>query len=155
MNIVKVKCRNTLSDISIMYNKNTPQKLSKRTVQRRLHEIGYHRRAVKKTTTISKQNRLKRRLFCRSHLHWSVNFDWSRVIFSDETQVVLGKNRKVFVWRKNDEKWKPCCLGIYSPNDPQTPQLSVMFWGCITSDYVGTCEARCTSTLVRPLQRST
>lgn len=51
---------------------------------------------LKKTTTISKQNRLKRRLFCRSHLHWS------RVLFSDETQIVSGKNKKVFVWRKND-----------------------------------------------------
>lgn len=84
VNIVKVNRRNTFSDIYIMFNENTPQKLSKRTVQRRLHEKGYHRRAVKKTTTISKQNKLKRRLFCHSHLHWGVNRDWSRVIFSDE-----------------------------------------------------------------------
>lgn len=73
------------------------KKLSKRTVQRRLHEQGYHRRAVKKTTTISKQNRLKRRFFCRVHLQWKLNRDWSRVIFWDETQTVLGKNRKTFL----------------------------------------------------------
>ena len=114
LNVVKVNRRKTLSDISALYNENTPQQLSKRTVQRRLHENGYHRRVVKKTTTISKRNRLKRRIFCRSHLHWTVNRDWSQVIFSDETQIVLGPNRKVYVWRKNEEKWKPRCLGIYS-----------------------------------------
>lgn len=37
---------------------------------------------------------------------------------------------------KREDKWKLGCLGIY--NDPQTPQLSIMFWGYITSDVVDT-----------------
>jgi hypothetical protein len=68
--------------------------------EKEIHENGYHRRVVKKTTTISRRNRLKRRIFCRSHLHWTVYRDWSRVIFSNETQIVLGPNKKVYVWRK-------------------------------------------------------
>ena len=60
-----------------------------------------------KTTIISKQNRLKRRIFCKSHLHRNVALDWARAIFSDETQVVIVKNRRVQAWRKNEEKWKP------------------------------------------------
>ena len=60
-----------------------------------------------KTTIISKQNRLKRRIFCISHLHRNVALDWARAIFSDETQVVIVKNRRVQAWRKNEEKWKP------------------------------------------------
>lgn len=45
--------------------------------------------------------------------------------------------KKVLVWRKIDEKWKPRCLGIYSPKSPQIPQLSVIFMGCINSYSVG------------------
>lgn len=105
-NIVKSNRRRTLTDISALYNENTPQKLPKRTIQRRLHRSGIHRRVVKKTITVLKQNRLKRRLFCRSHLHWNDNLDWSRAIFSDETQIVLGKNRRVLVWRKKGGQMK-------------------------------------------------
>ena len=49
-----------------------------------------------------KQNRLKRRIFCRSHLHWNVACDWAKMIFSDETQVVIGKNRRVQECEKMD-----------------------------------------------------
>lgn len=45
--------------------------------------------------------------------------------------------KKFLVWRKIDEKWKPRCLGIYSPKGPQIPQLSVIFMGCINSYSVG------------------
>lgn len=37
--------------------------------------------------------------------------------------------KKFLVWRKIGEKWKPRCLGIYSPKGPQIPQLSVILWG--------------------------
>ena len=52
------------------FDENTHQKRSKRRVQRRIHEDGNHRIVVKKPTTIniSKENRLIRRIFCRSHL---------------------------------------------------------------------------------------
>ena len=139
LNVVKTNRRKTLSEISATFNQQTPQKLSKRRVQRRLHEHGYRKRVVKKVTTISARNRLKRRAFSRSHLHWNVQRDWSKVIFSDETQVVLGKNKRVQVWRKNEEKWKPRCLGVYA--EKSVPQLSAMFWGCIRYEGVGTLDS--------------
>jgi hypothetical protein len=33
--------------------------------------------------------------------------------FSDEMQVVLGKNSRVYVWRKSEERWNTQCLGLY------------------------------------------
>ena len=134
--MVKNNRRKSLTEITSTFNRSAPRNLSKRTIQRRLHEHGYYRRVVKKHTTISAKNRLTRRAFSRSHLHWTVERDWSRVIFSDETQMVIGKDKRVYVWRKNEEKWKPRCLGVYQ--DKTVPQLSVMFWGCICFEGVGT-----------------
>ena len=62
---------------------------------------------------------------------------WKKVIFSDKTQVILGKDRKVYIWRKDNEKWLPTCLGEHGDPNPHV-RASVMFWGCITYDGVGT-----------------
>lgn len=55
------------------------------------------------------------------------------MIFSDETQVLIGQNIFVSLWRKTSEKWKPYCL-----NQRNTPvKVSCMFSGCITYDGIG------------------
>jgi hypothetical protein len=38
---------------------------------------------------------------------------WSKIIFSDETQVVIGKNKKIYVWRCSHETVMPQCVGQY------------------------------------------
>ena len=63
----------------------------------------------------------------------SVQLYWKRVQFSDETQVVFGQDRRVYVWRKADEIWRPECFGLRGGL-----RVAVMFWGCITYDGVGT-----------------
>lgn len=55
---------------------------------------------------------------------------------SDETQVVLGTDHKVYVWRKADEKWRPEYLGLRSVRNGGV-RLSVSFWGCICYSGVG------------------
>ena len=50
---------------------------------------------------------------------------------------MLGKNSKVHIWRRDDEKWAPKCLGEHADTNPNV-RASVMFWGCITYDGVGT-----------------
>lgn len=135
--VVKTNRRKTLKDITSIYNSQTPTKISLTTVKRRLKFHGYKRRVVKKKIVISKQNRVRRRAWCRGKLHMTVENYWRKVIFSDETQVVLGKDRKVYIWRKDNEKWLPRCLGEHSDPNPQV-QTSVMFWGCVTYDGVGT-----------------
>jgi hypothetical protein len=59
-----------------------------------------------------------------------------KVIFSDETQVVLGTDHKVYVWRKADEKWRPECLGLRSARNGGV-RIFVSFWGCICYSGVG------------------
>ena len=59
------------------------------------------------------------------------------MIFSDETQVVLGTDDRVYVWRKTDEKRRPECLGMRSVRNGGCP-ISVSFWGCICYSGLGT-----------------
>jgi hypothetical protein len=81
--------------------------VSSRTVCRRLFREGYKHRVVSKKITISQVNRFG---FCRRKLHWTVD-QWSHIIFSDETKIILGQNRKIYVWRKADERRRPECVG--------------------------------------------
>jgi hypothetical protein len=89
------------------------------TVRRLLSFFGYKRRIVKKKIIVSNVNRFKRRAWCRSKLHCTVENFWKKVIFSDETQIVLGKGSKVHVWRKECEQWALYCLGEGRTRQPR------------------------------------
>jgi len=130
---VKLNRREPLATITNKVNEVIPRNISHRTVRRRLKFYGYSRRRVRKTLTVSLVNRKKRVAWCRSKLCWTVNQNWKKVIFSDETQVVIGNNQRVYVWRKSDELWRPECLGLRGAS-----KVSVMFWGCICYTSVGT-----------------
>lgn len=110
--------------------------MSTRTVKHRLHFLKFNRRKVAKTLTISKVNRVKCVKWCRDYKNWSVDQNWKTVIFSDETQMVLGTDHKVYVWRKADEKWRPECFGLRSVRNGGVC-LSVSFWGCICYSGIG------------------
>jgi hypothetical protein len=43
---------------------------------------------------------------------------------------MLGRNGKVYVWRKPDERFRPDCLGQLDDFET-TCRASVMFWGVI------------------------
>lgn len=135
--MVRNNRRQTLNELTSRYNEQTETELSSRTVRRRLFDEGFKRKRVSKATTISKINREKRKRFCREKRGWTVNENWKSVIFSDETQIVIGKNRKVYVWRKDEEKYLPQCVGQYSDFERRNV-TSVMFWGCVCYDGVGT-----------------
>jgi hypothetical protein len=72
-------------------------------------------------------------VLARGKRYWTVERDWSRVIFPDECKIIVGENNRVFVWRKPDEEWLPQCL---SPGCKA--KMSLMIWGCITFNGVGT-----------------
>ena len=134
--MVKRNRRQSLSDLLVEFNTSNANPVSKRTLKRRIHDLGYKRCAVGKRTTISCVNRARRIQWCRNHTRWGVESDWKKIIFTDETKIVLGKDRKVYVWRKSDEKWKPECLGVYGAHSPQS-NIATMFWGCITHKGTG------------------
>ena len=129
--------RQSLGEITDQFNRQFVTKISSRTVRRRLNFEGYKKHPVCKKTTISPVNREKRKRFCRSKLMWTVRNHWKKVIFSDETKIEIGNNRKVYVWRKVDERLRPECNGLYQGRNYKA-KFSVMFWGCISYYGVGT-----------------
>src|SRR6266498_1288675 len=91
---------------------------------------------VKKSTKpglndVQKERRLA---FCRKYQHWTLE-DWKKVIWSDETSVVVGARRGSYkVWRKSEEgiieeitrkRWKG--------------YMEFMFWGCFSYYRKGPC----------------
>lgn len=93
----------------------------------------------KENNHFSNKSRKKKSFFIQK-LQWTVANHWFSIIFSDETKIMLGNNNKIYVWRKADEKLRPECLGVRGDRET-TCRASVMFWGCITFDGVGTLKA--------------
>ena len=135
---VKQNRRQSLSDITSSVNERIPVNVSKRTIQRHLHRLGYKKRVVRKRLTVSKINRKRRCSWCRVRLNWKVDEQWKRVIFSDESQIIIGTDNRVSVWRKEGEQWLPQCLGIRSSHARPQGKVSLMVWGCLTYFGVGT-----------------
>ena len=116
-----------------VFNQVRTSSVSKRTVQRKHYSEGFHLRVIRKRIRIREANRKNRLAWCRANRRKTVDSYWKRVIFSDECKVDIGLDYRVFVWRKVGESYLPCCLGT-----PPTPKISLMIWGCITYDGVGT-----------------
>ena len=130
---VKINRKRGLSDITAIFNKHKDSTVSKRTIQRKLYSEGYHRRVVRKRIRIREVNRKNRINWCMGNRHKTLDNYWKRVIFSDERKVDVGTDNRVFIWRKVGEDWHPCCLAT-----PPTPKFSLMIWGCVTYNGVGT-----------------
>ena len=60
------------------------------------------------------------------------------MIFSDESQVVIGNNGRVYVKRKKDEGYRPDLIPSRANR-----KFSVMIWGCICWAGVGTLTKVC------------
>ena len=57
----------------------------------------------RKKIRIPKQNRDTRVAWAKGKGRWTVDHNWSKVIFSDECKVVLGQNNRVYIWRQAGE----------------------------------------------------
>lgn len=64
---------------------------------------------------------------------WLVNGNWDKVIFSDESQIIIGNNNRVYIWRKRGEGYRPDLV----PSKANR-KFQVMIWGCICWNGVGT-----------------
>ena len=131
--LVNVDRQAPLSEITAKFNENREIAVSKKTVKRRLKEHGFSRGVYRKKVTVKAVNRKKRLSWCREKRWWTVNFQWSKVIFSDECQICVGENKRVYVWRKAGEGWRPDLVPKQNGR-----KLSVMVWGCLCFDGVGT-----------------
>ena len=136
LRLVKANRRLNLQDITSKLNECKSQTFSKKTVQRVLHSEGYKRRSAKKKVVVREVNRKKRVNWCKERKSHTVDEYWRKVIFSDESHIVLGANNRVYIWRKDDEKYNP---HLICPRPER--KISLMIWGCICYDGVGTLAA--------------
>jgi hypothetical protein len=123
--------RQNLQNATAIFNDRTGCDISSRTVCRRFVQYGYEHRVFSKKITIYPVNHKRRLGFCRRKWHWTVQNQWSSVIFSDETKIVLGQTHKIYVWRRPDERMRPDCLGLNDDCETNS-RASVMFCGWIS-----------------------
>jgi hypothetical protein len=55
-------------------------------------------------------NRKKLVKWVRENLHRRIEGQWDRVIFSDESQEVVGNNKRIYIWWKKDEAESRDCV---------------------------------------------
>ena len=135
--LVKTNRRESLQDITDRFNENRQQPISKRTVQLHQHKNGFVRRVAKKKVVIREVNRKKRLSWCREKRKLSVDNYWKKIIFSDESKIVVGQDSRIYIWRKRGEGWRPDLVEARRAK----PCFAVMIWGCITWHGVGTITA--------------
>jgi len=123
--------------VTAKFNNRDIFNYSIRSIRRRPFDSGFKRRPVSKKITLGPFNREKLLRFCRSKVNWSVENDWAKIIFSDETKVEVGADKNIYVWRKKDEWLHSDCVSVV-PNKDRNVKFSTMFWGCITYFGVGT-----------------
>lgn len=73
--------------------------VSENVIRRELAKRGYARRIARLKPPISSVNKLKRYEFARIHLHWRKEH-WMRVLWSDETWAMNGRQSDRWVTRK-------------------------------------------------------
>ena len=99
-----------LKDVTAIFNQRTGCNGSPKTACRRLFWEGYKRTVVSRKITNFQVSRQRRVGFGLWKLHWTVD-QWLHIIFSNDTKIILGQNRKICVLRKADERLRPECVG--------------------------------------------
>ena len=92
--LVKANRRDTRSNITSKFNENREIQVSRRTVQSHLSQHGFQKRLLKKKVVVKAEIRRKRLPWCLEKRRWVVDGNWSKVIFSDESQIVIGRSTK-------------------------------------------------------------
>ena len=77
--------------------------VAKRTLQYHLHENGFKQRVQRKKLVIKEVNRKKKTVMCREKRRLSVENNWKRIIFLEESKIMIGHDGRVYVWRKAGE----------------------------------------------------
>ena len=98
------------------FNEGGEVQVHYKTVQRILHKNKIFRRSqvIRKKMVVRGMNRKKRLLWCLARRRWTVENDWKQVIFSDESQIVIGQNNQVYVWCSTNEAYRPACVSQFS-----------------------------------------
>ena len=106
---MKESRRRTSAEITDIFNSNRDRQLSVSTVKRFLKDQGPTRVVAKKEDGGEGCEQLgkKRVSRCLEKRRWAVEGDLDRVIFTDESQLVTGKDKRVYIWKTAAEQLRP------------------------------------------------
>ena len=119
------------ADLSGSLKERTSTEISRRTVQRRLHERNFKKCPKTKKPYVSSVNRRKRVNFAKRYRAWTVD-EWKKVVWSDESPFVLRCQNRSYVWCRPTEKFSPRSL-----QGTLKHQKKIMVWGCFSWHGVG------------------
>ncbi|OHW89545.1 hypothetical protein CSPAE12_11872, partial [Colletotrichum incanum] len=108
--------------------------ISASTVYRILRHAGFRKTKPTRKPGLTAQMKQQRLNWCLAHRHWTLE-DWKKVVWSDETSVVLNHRRGSYrLWRRAYEAYtKSCIRGRWKGYS------EFMFWACFTYDKKGPC----------------
>lgn len=92
---------------------------------------------------VQEVNRKKYVDLCKERKNWQVVCQWDKMVFTDESQVEIGNNNWVYIWRKADEADRPDC--VLPPKRPWVfwvgahNQVCVMIWEACFCGYGTMC----------------
>src|SRR5690606_29254541 len=125
--------RASLREITHNYNMASENPVSITTVSNYLSITGIHRRKAAKKPFLHPINIDERLEWCLEHANWTTE-DFKKVIWSDESTVVLGQLvEDVYVWRREGERYKKECI----VGTMKSGRISVMIWGCFIGNQLG------------------
>ena len=108
--------------------------ISPMTVWRILRTAGMKKTKPTRKPGLTKRMRAERLEFCLRYQHWTLE-DWKRVIWSDETAVVLNHRRGGYrVWRTSVERFVKSVI-----RERWKGYTEFQFWGCYSYDVKGPC----------------
>lgn len=124
--------KKTIPIIKEEFNLNRARPISATTIRKYFTSIKLNGRVAAKKPYLRKYNYRKRLEFAKKHVDWT-NEQWSKVLFTDESQFMLfGNNRRTYVRRFSGERYSKNCL---------VPTIkhgtgSIMVWGGISAQGV-------------------
>ena len=128
--------RAPLKKILAEFNANNDFTISKRTFDRYCRILGFKRAPAGKKQVLNDRHRRTRLAWCRPRRLWTVQDNWSKIIFSDESMIKIGDNYRVYVWKRAGEGYRPDLYG--EKENSMKSRFKVMVWGCINWSGVGT-----------------
>lgn len=107
---------------------------SSSTIHRVLKKLGYNKYKPTMKPGLTEAMKTARFLFAKSVENWTLE-DWKKVIWSDETSIILGHRRgSVRVWRRTEERQDKTCIRRRWKGASE-----FMFWGCFSWNKRGPC----------------
>ena len=122
--VLKQGRHQTLSDITNFVNEGKDRTFCQKTIERKICSLGYKWRAAARKIVVREVNKKKRVKWCKERR--TVEGQRKKWIFSNESQIVIGENNRIYTWRKDDEQDQ---LHLVCPAPRR--RLCLMVWGCV------------------------